>query len=395
MSIILVIAIISFLIIIHELGHFFLAKKQGIRVEEFGIGYPPKLFKLFHWQGTDFTINLFPLGGFVRLEGEDGALEEASADQAKKVREIAKSAVQKKSNSKQQSPVPFYAKSPKQKILVILAGPIVNFLFGVLAFGLIFSLMGIPQMLTNQPRIAVLMPASPAFEANLPVQVAIEAMQAPEQPAPQKISSIEEVQAFVKEHLGKTVVVYLSATCQQDTCPSAMEPHTIYLRTKEKTPAGEGSMGIMFADLYFKFYPWWQMPFRGMFYGITQALSLGWLILLALFGIFRDLFTVGSLPEGVAGPVGIVHQAQQHNLAGQDFFTLLNFSAMLSINLAIMNLLPIPALDGGRALFILLEKFFGQKKLEKIQAYINYGGFIALLVLMALVTIRDIGNWLG
>ncbi len=395
MSILLVILIISFLIIIHELGHFFFAKKHGIKVEEFGIGYPPKLFKLFTWQGTIFTFNLVPLGGFVKMEGEDGV---ATKNQTQVKNQEKNKSIKAKTSSKKSilpKTAPFYTKSFKQKISVILAGPLVNFLFGLAAFTVIFFNIGIPQQLDNQPRIAALTLNSPAAEANLPLQTAVEAVQAPNDLKPIKANTIVQVKEFVKANQGQTITLFLSNECQQESCSSAMKPYQVYLRTNEEIPEGEGSMGVMFADFYFKFYPWWQMPFRGAVYGIQQAVSLGFLILITLFQIFNDLFTGGGLPAGVAGPIGIVHQAQQHNLAGQDFFTLLNFSAMLSINLAIMNLLPIPALDGGRALFILLEKFLGRKKIEKVEAYVNYGGFVLLIALMVLVTVRDVSNWIG
>ncbi len=379
MSIILVVLIISFLVIIHELGHFFLAKKHKIKVEEFGLGYPPKLFKLFRWLDTDFTVNAIPFGGFVRLEGENGP-EEKTADQA-----------EKKSQPKEQA---FYQKSASAKIQVLLAGVVINFIFGCLAFCLIFSFMGIPTSLNNQPIIGQLSTNSPAAVAQLPLNSSIEALQL-EGEALVKVNHINQVQDFVKIHQGQTIKIYLSQECQMDLCQSAMTEYQIYLRKDDEIPANEGSMGIMFADYYLKFYPWYEMPFRAMFYGVKQAVSLGLLILVTLLSVFKDLLTHGSLPQDVAGPVGIAHQANEFNLAGQDWATLLNFAGMLSINLAIMNLLPLPALDGGRALFVLLGKFIGKNKLEKLESYLNYAGFSLLILLMILVTIRDVSRWIG
>jgi len=132
------------------------------------------------------------------------------------------------------------------------------------------------------------------------------------------------------------------------------------------------------------------MPFRGTWYGIKQAVGLGYLIIQALFQMVVQLAVTGQVPKDVAGPVGIVYEAQQGNIITDDFWSNLGFAGMLSINLGVMNLLPIPALDGGRALFILLEKIFGKKHIQKIEAYANYGGFALLILLILMITYKDI-----
>ena len=114
MSVLIFILVLSFLVIIHELGHFLVAKWQGVKVEEFGLGYPPKILSLFRWKGTLFSLNAIPFGGFVRMEGEYG---EEETDK-------------KAPYSKDDKEQPFYAKSALPRLLIILAGPFVNFLFG-------------------------------------------------------------------------------------------------------------------------------------------------------------------------------------------------------------------------------------------------------------------------
>lgn len=376
MPVLIVILIISFLVIIHELGHFLAARKAKINIQEFGIGYPPKLLKLFTWKGTDFTLNAIPFGGFVRLEGENGPDLEKLKDGNPKL--------------KPNEWAPFYAKTAKQRIKVILAGVLVNICFAVLAFSIVFSFIGIPKDISDQARIGTVMENSPAAEARLPENVNIVEIQTDQRSY--KIKNLFDVQQAVEENQGQMLTIVTTLECDQLKCPKETQQFEVYARTKEETPEGQGSIGIIFQDMIFVFYPWYEMPFRGSWIGIQQAISLGYLIVKALIDMFGRLISTGQVPQDVAGPVGIVYQAQQGNLISQDFWNNLGFAGMLSLNLGIMNLLPIPALDGGRALFIFLEKIFGRKKIIKIEAYANYAGFTLLILLIILITAKDVGT---
>jgi regulator of sigma E protease len=367
---------------IHELGHFLLAKKNKINVEEFGFGYPPKLLKLFEWKGTAFTLNAIPFGGFVRLEGEDGPKQEEKKEKQLKKKLSKKQLLIKKNGSA------FYEKSKKQRIAVILAGPIINFLYGVLAFSIIFSFIGIPVFLEGQARIEQVMPDTPAAQANLPTNVNIKAIKFGDEF--HSINNITEAAEVIDKYRGNRVTLVTSGPCYELSCEDANQEFDVYLRTIEETPEGQGSMGIVFAEAYFKFYPILERPFRGIFYGLTEAVMMGAMIIMFLSKMLLDIFLGAGIPQDIAGPVGIVHQAHKVDLAASGWVSILTFSAMLSINLAIMNLLPIPALDGGRALFIFLEKMLGKKRIEKIENFANYGGFALLFALLILVTIKDI-----
>jgi regulator of sigma E protease len=366
MSVLVFILILSFLVLIHELGHFLMAKKTKTKIEEFGLGYPPKIIKLFSWRGTEFSLNAIPFGGFVKLEGEEAPI--------------------KKTKSKNKSA--FYLKSASQRLAVILAGATVNFIFGVLAFSIIFSKMGIPVSLNNQPRIDQVIPNTPAAEAGLSSQVNIIGFRNKADFI--TTNNITDVLDYVNQHQGETVAMVTTGQCSELACQESASEHQVYLRTNDEIPDGQGSMGIVFADAFFKFYKWYEMPFRAGIFGLKQALSLGFMMLASLTKMFSDILMGAGVPTELAGPIGIVHYTQQSQIFTEGWMSILGFSAMLSINLAIINILPIPALDGGRAFFILLEKVFNKKRIQKIEGYANYIGFAFLLGLLILVSIRDI-----
>lgn len=374
MLVAIVIFIISFLVIIHELGHFFAARSAKVNVKEFGLGYPPKIAKLFTWRGTDFTLNAIFFGGFVRLEGEHGPDPE----------EIGQVEIKKDEWG------PFYTKTARQRLKIVLSGVVVNILFAVLSFSAAFSFIGIPQEITDQVRIGTVMDGSPAAEASLPENVNIVEIKTEQQSY--QIGTFREVQQAVEENRGRTLTIVTTTECEDLTCSDTTQQFEVYARTQDETPEDQGSLGIVFQNVVFVHYPWYEMLFRGTWVGIKQSFALGYLILQALADMFIGLITQGQVPEGVAGPVGIVHETQQGNIITRDFWNDLGFAAMLSLNLGVMNLLPIPALDGGRALFILLEKLVGKKKIQKIEPYANYAGFVILILLIVFITIQDIGR---
>lgn len=366
LSVVVFILVLSFLVIIHELGHFFAARWAGVKVKEFGIGYPPMAKKLFSWQGTDFTINWIPFGGFVRMDGEEVDLDKTNQP-AKKGE--------------------FYYASIFQRLVIVLAGATVNFVFGVLAFAVIFSFIGVPKMIDGA-RIGDIAPGSPAAEAGIPVNVNITGFELDGEFT--SVNSFSDVINYVNSHRGKTVIIHTTGECEQLSCAEIDQQFTSYLRTEEETPSDQGSLGVAFQDQVLVRYVWWQMPFRSMVYGLDQAMLLGREILAALGRLGTNLVERGKLSEELAGPVGIVHEAQTIGLVNQGFIVILSFAAMLSINLAIMNVLPISPLDGGKAVFTLLEALFKRQSLQKIEYWFSYGGYVALMGLIVVITIRDI-----
>jgi len=365
MAVVIFILVLSFLVFIHELGHFLAARWAGIRVKEFGLGYPPLAKKLFTWQGTDFTLNWIPFGGFVRMDGEDSRPDEPA----------------KKGE--------FYAAPSWKRMIVILAGASVNFIFGVIAFAIIFSMNGIPVEL-EQPRIGQIAPDSPAAEANLPLGRDLLAFEI--EGEERTVSSVEDVIAVVTEQAGTTVGLIFSGPCNGTICEGEHLRLESYIRTPEETPEGQGLLGIGFGQFTYQYYPWYEMPFRGAAFGMTQAIGLGQEILGALQRLGSDLVQEQKLSAELAGPVGIVHQASTLGIFNEGFLMILTFAGLLSINLAIMNVLPIPPLDGGKAVFILVELVVSQQRSRKIEYWLSYGGWVFLMGLIIIITIRDVSR---
>jgi regulator of sigma E protease len=370
---ILFILILSFLVLIHELGHYLAARWAKIKIHEFGLGYPPKAITLFKHNGTPFTLNWIPFGGFVRMEGEDGVPDETVTEPTQ--------------TTKKEKEAPFYTRSSFERLVVILAGVAVNFVFGIIAFTIVYAVQGIPTLI-NEARIGAVAENSPAAEAGIPVNVNVIAIKDGVDTIP--VSTNEEVIEAVSVRAGKEITLVTTGTCSGTTCQESATEFTTYVRTAEEIPEGEGAIGIAFTDQVFLFYPWYEQLFRGIVVGVQQAVLFGVFILLSLFDLVKNMVQFGQVPGDVAGPVGIVHQAQTQGLFQQGWIMILNFTGLLSVNLAIMNLLPIPALDGGRALFILLEKVIGKHRVQKVEGYANYGGFMLLIGLIVLITARDI-----
>ncbi len=348
MQLLIFVLILSVLILVHELGHFFAARFLGIRVEEFGIGLPPKAKKLFAWNGVEFSLNWLPLGGFVRLYGEDRefGMDDKNA---------------------------FFNKPMISRLIVLLAGVTMNFILGVALFGVVYSFLGIPTQ-TDRVRVVEVVQDSPAEKAGLKVDDIISKIQ---------ISNdkyqIDEVNAFIKkvnENKGKEISLVLDDGRELKVTP------------RENPPAGQGSLGVALSSMEMIQYPWWQMPFRGVVVGMNEAVAWGKEIATNMWKLVSDIFAGKGVPKDVSGPVGIYQVTSQVYKNG--WLATLQFVGVLSVNLAILNIMPLPALDGGRIAFLGIELLVGKRRKNKIEGYVHSGGMIFLLALMALITIRDV-----
>jgi len=410
--------ILSFLVLIHELGHYFAARWAKVTVEEFGLGYPPRAKTLFVKAGTVFSLNWIPFGGFVKMEGEDGpevrSENQTTPQLAGKTDKIDKKQVKTDKKSHQSRPPvvaqtasdttsAFYTKTVWQRLVILLGGVTVNFLFGVLAFSIFFAFKGIPTPI-DQARIEAVQPGSPAETAGVATNVNIIAIKTLDSESQEEqlipVQTNQEVIDAVAAHAGRTINLVTTGDCSGLACQELSQEFSVYVRTPQELPtlpSGEkaGAMGVSFANVAFVSYPWYEMVWRSSWYGLQQALGIVLLTVVELQRMLGKLFASGEVPTQVAGVVGIAHQVTEYQLFDQGWLMILNFAGFISVSLAIMNLLPIPALDGGRVLFVLAETVVGRKRISKVEGYANYGGFILLIGLLILITIKDVWNIIG
>ncbi len=353
------ILILLFLIVIHELGHFFTALWCKVNVLEFGIGIPPKVKTLFTYKGIPFTLNALPFGGFVRMEGEGDESGTSSVSGRVSLRDL-----------------PLH-----KKLFVVLAGAAVNFIFGIVAFSIIFSIIGIP---VKDPyvRITGTSEGSPAQLAGIQAGDQVVSMTL-EDKSTIEITNKDQFEEIIKSQKGKFITVTF---LRQDQLTDV----TAKVRTDDEIPPGDGALGVGFTQETLKRFPWYQVPFRAVVVGTEQSVQFGTLIVTSLGDMFGKLFSNGTVPTDVAGPIGIAYRVQKDNLFEGGPIVMLNFAAMLSVNLAIMNVLPIPALDGGRAFFMLIEKLFPKGKRVQIEQVFNNVGFTLLIGLLILITFKDV-----
>lgn len=341
-SILIFILVLSILVLVHELGHFLVAKKFGILVEEFGFGLPPRLFGKKIGE-TIYSLNALPFGGFVRLHGE---LTEGDVTNKKRA---------------------FIYKSKKVKVAVIVAGVIMNFILAIVAFATVYSFTGIPRD-TKEVKILEIATGSPAQVAKLLVGDKVLAVDG------EKIVSVSEFIEKIETKKGKKVVLQL-------------EDRKVTIIPRVDPPDNEGPLGVAITNTEVYFAPVWQRPFYGVYYGFKEAVFWGENVLTGLGSIFTSLFK-GQTPQDISGPVGVFAVTSQ--VAKEGILSLINLLGIISVNLAIINILPFPALDGGRLLFIFIEKLVGRKILPKVEAIIHTVGMIILLGLILLITIHDI-----
>ena len=354
-TIIVFLVILSVLVLFHEAGHFFVAKLFGIKVEEFGFGLPPRAFGKKFGE-TLYSINWLPIGGFVKLYGEDEAGGGSITLKQKEVKGDEKRA--------------FFAKPVWQRALVILAGVFMNFVLAVVIISVLFSVVGV-QTPGNKVLINQVVKSSPADKAGLRVNDIVISVNGV------KVTASEQLRQYVDEHVGEKLTLEVQ-TSNSKTEALEITPRKVY-------PSNEGPMGIAISqDVVLKKYPWYQAPFVGTW----EALKQTWLIVSGLVMLVIQLVTRGMVPQGIAGPVGIAQLTGV--VIGIGPAAVLSLVSLLSLNLAIVNILPIPALDGGRLFFILIEGVFHKKVDPKIEGYAHMIGMMVLLGLIALITLHDL-----
>jgi len=336
MSILLVIVGISALIFAHELGHFLSAKLFGVKVEEFGFGFPPRIVSKKIGE-TRYSVNLLPFGGFVRLLGENLLVPVAE----------------------QEKPRSFAYQSAWRRIVIIVSGVAMNFLLGWVIISGLF-LFG-----TSEPvGITMVFPDAPAAKAGLKEGDKIVGF-----------AKAEDFVNFVNENKGKEIALNIKR---------GEESFRVKIMPRLQAPEGQGALGIGVGELGFSKLP----LLASLKAGLLTASQTVWMIFIALMNLIVGVFTGAVAFENFIGPVGIFQVAAQAGEFG--FSYLFSLIGIISLNLMVLNILPFPALDGGRLLFILVEKINGSPLPVKAEAYINAAGFVFLLLLMVAITVKDV-----
>ncbi len=344
-TIVVFILILSLLVFVHELGHFVVAKFLGIRVEEFGFGLPPRLWGKKFGE-TIYSLNWLPIGGFVKLAGEDETPHSTLHTPNAKLRHL------------------FWARSKKERSAVLLAGVSMNFLLALGILSFVFS-QGVGA------RIERVIPGAPAELAGIQSGDVIVAV------GNLAILDRMDMVSRVYGNLGQSITLRIIHNGEQKEM--AITPRL-------NPPPDQGALGIAF-DTSFAgiYYPWYEIPFRSLIWAIGFSLEA----LRSIAGLLWKLISFRSIDTtAIAGPIGIAQVTGQ--VIGLGFMKVLQFTGILSLNLAVMNILPIPALDGGRLLFVVLEKLIGKKVKPRAEALTHQIGMVVLLVLLFLVTVNDV-----
>jgi regulator of sigma E protease len=372
MTIIIFLLVLSLLILVHEYGHFIAAKRSGVRVFEFALGFPPTIYKKTVG-GTKYLLNALPFGGYVRLLGENGEddvpNEEMNTDE-----------ISEKEN--------FSNKSPLIKTFILSAGVIMNILLAWLLFT-ICLMFGYPSatsdlkesdrnyVVSESSIVTYISPNSPAEEAGLlpndtPVRIADEA-------GFLDIDSSEDISTFVSESEHDEFTLSVLRSGERIDIPVQT---TLNLEGRE----GVKVMGVSSTDVSILRYP----PHRAFLEGARWTYNATIETVLGIASLLFDALRGKGDLSNVSGPVGIVSLVGNAYSIGIVY--LLAFTAIISINLAIINLLPIPALDGGRILFVWIEAIKGSPITMRAQLIANGVGFALLILLMLIVSVNDVRN---
>jgi regulator of sigma E protease len=366
--------VLSVLVLVHEAGHYIAARIFGVKAEEFGYGFPPRAIGFVrtaqgwkkvaardrsNYKNTIWSLNWLPLGGFVRLKGEagDGEGEEDS----------------------------FLTKAGWKKFIILAAGVVMNWLLAAIIFSTGFAI-GVPAEVDGLPASAIVkdrrveivevIQKSAAEDANLKLGDRIVTING------EVAASAEAARSILTDQAGKGMELTLEIERK-----GAMQ--TVLATPKHVEALGKPGLGVALSNIGTVRFP----AHLAVVQGVTVTAQYTELIIKGFFSLIADLFGDRKLAAEVSGPVGIA--VLTGTIADQGFWALMQFAALLSLNLAVINFLPIPALDGGRALFVVVESLRRRRNNPRFEAAIHQIGFVALLILILLVTAQDIHRYGG
>ena len=339
----------SILVLIHEFGHFFAAKITGVKVEEFGLGLPPRIVGRKKW-GTIWSLNWLPIGGFCKLYGED----------------LSEKGVTKNKDS-------FVTKNAWQKALIVLGGVMMNLVLAVIIFAVVYSILGVPRE-TEKVKILEVSQNSPAEKAALKKDDWIKRVGQVE------LKNSGQLTEEIQKYKGKKLELLIE---------SGGNERKVEVEIRNEAPEGQGLMGVVISNTEMEKIKWYEF-YKGIGAGFKEAYFWGKIIANGVWEMVSGLFT-GKIPKDISGPIGM-YQATSSIRNNQGILAVIHFFGVVSVNLAIVNVLPFPALDGGRIIFVIYEMLFKKRANEKLETIVNNVGMMILLGLILLVTIGDISK---
>jgi regulator of sigma E protease len=358
-------AVLVVLVLVHELGHFIVAKRAGITVQEFGIGFPPRLGSVV-WRGTRYSINAIPLGGFVKMLGEDGELE------AEKMRErgLSEAAVDRAMAGA------FNRKPIWVRILVLLAGVAMNFVLAGVLFSLALSLP-VPEG-RGPLTVTSIQDESPAEEAGLQEGDVIVSADGRE------FDVSRDLTGYVRSKAGQPV--RLGVEHDGEMVDITVVPRELSAAQQAR---GEGPVGFSYEPATFVEVPSLvDSPVEAVSRGFGEAGYLAWRIPGGLAEAIGGLLGLNDSAGSAVGPIGIAEETGK--VLQAPLVSQLIFMGVLSVNLAVLNVLPFPPLDGGRIAVVLIEAMRRRRLPAEREALIYLTGFMVLIALVILISIQDV-----
>ena len=364
------IGVLVVLVLVHELGHFIVAKRAGITVQEFGVGFPPRIASVV-WHGTRYSVNWIPLGGFVKMLGEDGDVE---ADRMRQ-RGLSEAAVDKAMEGA------FNRKPIWVRIVVLVAGVAMNFLLAALLFAVALSLPGSEGR--GPLTVTEIQSGSPAVTAGLEVGDVIVAADG------RTFDVSRDLTAYVRSRAGHEVELTVRRDGQETAI--AVTPRSLSDAEEAK---GLGAVGFSYEPASFvEIPPTVGNPAEAAWEGVTSAGDLAIKIPGGLASAVAGLLGLAPDAGTAVGPIGIASETGR--VLRAPLVSQLIFVGILSVNLAVLNVLPFPPLDGGRIAVVVVEAIRRRRLPAEREALVYLTGFMVLIVLVILISIRDVANLIG
>lgn len=353
--------VITVIVFVHELGHYLIARANGVRVETFSIGFGPELFGFTAKSGTRWKFSLLPLGGYVRMFGDLDGPGESSEDKVAAM-------------TPEERSVAFRTKRVHQRASIVVAGPVINFIFGIFLLALLFMIYGEQRTL---PVIGEVMAGSAAEQAGLKPGDKVLIANG------ETVETFQDLQRIVQITVGEPVVMVVERGGQRETI--SVQPRltdmTDTLGRVQKVPV----LGVMAPQDASS------VKHHNPLSAVAAATEKTRQIVAANLKAIGQIITGRRDTDQLSGPVGIAKQVGQAARLGVQ--GILFFAAYISINLGLFNLFPIPLLDGGHLLFYVVEAVLGRPLGPRAQEYGFRVGLFLVLALMILATGNDLGVW--